>query len=198
MLPDYPELKDELHEVLMEWFANRIKHHTGPGLSDIHSYHIPEGRTTAFVRQDGEYDEMDLKQMGAEFEIKSSDIPRSDFNFVLAKLEESAASIGIQNAKMIFETMEEVTEKTGNVVKSKGAMTVDDYFATLEKIEIPFDDDGNPSMPRMIASEAAGKRMIQIEREIQDSPKLQERYENTMKSKWRKWLAGEAARKLVG
>ena len=114
------------------------------------------------------------------------------------KLEKSAETIGAQKAKMIYKTMEEATEKTGNVVTSKGPMTVDDFFAALESIEIPFDDNGIPSFPRMIGSEAASKRLMEIQSEIRDSPKLQERFEGIVKSKRRKWLAGEAARKLVG
>ena len=182
----------------MEWFAKRIEHHTGPGLSDIHSYQVPEGRTTAFVRPDGEYEETEMGRLGAEFEIKNSDIPHSDFSFIREKLEKSAETIGAQKAEMIFKTMEEATEKTGNVVTSKGPMTVDDFFAALESIEIPFNDNGIPSFPRMIGSEAASKRLMEIQSEIRDSPKLQEQFEGIVKSKRRKWLAGEAARKLVG
>jgi hypothetical protein len=199
VLPDYPELKAEAHAALMKWFKKRIDHYVGPGLSDIQSYHIPEGRSTAFVREDGEYDETKMKSLGAEFELKQSEVPTASLAFIQNKLESIARSMGEQQARMVFETLETVTEKTGNVVRSKGgAMTVDDFFEVFDKMEIDFDRNGRPSMPRMICGEGAARQMEEIDREIRGSPKIQRRFEDMMIRKRRHWLAREAARKLVG
>lgn len=182
----------------MEWFKERVDHYIGPGLSDIQSYHMPEGRTSAFIREDGEYDETKMKPLGSEFEVKQSEVPIANLQFVKNKLDAIAKSISEQKARMVFETLDEVTTKTGNVVHSKGKMTVDDFFAVLEKTEIVFDRNGKPSFPRMIGGEGAIRQMAEIDKEIRGSAKLQRRFEEMMARKRRRWLAREAARKLVG
>jgi len=182
----------------MEWFRSRVSYHVGPGLSDIKAYEIPEGRSTAFVRENGDFEENPMQQISADFEIMTSDVPHADFPFIKSKLEDSAKSMGEQQARMFFDTLEKATTKTGNVVKARGRMTVDDFFQSLELIEISFDELGRPEMPRMVVGQGAFDQLKEIDKEIRESAVLRSQFDEIMTKKKRKWLAGEAARKLVG
>jgi len=73
-----------------------------------------------------------------------------------------------------FNTVNQITNLTGNLIDAKGRKVSSDlFFELLEKMYIPFDDEGNAIMPSWIAGPELASQIIKLKETNEDKEKLQ-------------------------
>ena len=102
-----------------------------------------------------------------------------------------------QVARTFAKTIEQVTAKTGNVVNVTGGFTFEHVLEMLGKIQVDFDDKGQPARLDVVTSpDDYGKCMKVLEEASRDAD-CRKRWDDLMQKKREEWLARESHRKLV-
>src|SRR5271166_5063284 len=119
MLPDFPEIKQHVHQFLMHYLHSRLLRHMGV-LTSVPRVSIPEGAYTKLIRPDATTDEMKMEKIEAE--LLASNDPREGLSLdeVLKSLDDAARQMAEKQTQMVFRRIDEVTKETGNVFDLKG------------------------------------------------------------------------------
>jgi len=196
MLPDFPKIKEKLKEAINRYLQNLVRQE--PFLSQIRVEHHFEGNRMSSGTEDGELDQSEYKEISGEFSIKKEDIIAKGPMAFIENVYNTAEEIKKQKAKLVFEKLKEVTDKTGNVVNGKGQpFTFDLFIEMLEKIWIDFDDQGKPLLPTVVVSPELGAKLKEKLPEWESNPEYKERFEDLIERKRKEWNDRESNRKLV-
>ena len=96
--------------------------------------------------------------------------------------------------KSAYEQIEKSADEVGNVVDADGKpFSIDLLWELLEKIDIDFDEAGNPTLVMVSGTKLAPS----INKVIAD-PENSRRYHALMERKKEEWRVRESNRKLVG
>jgi hypothetical protein len=128
--------------------------------------HLPTYRVTATT---GETVEFKTIRSEMSFTLHLSDIVNSNFEALVLNLDD-AADQGLKSLMpQLFANLSRVCAATGNVVDGKGQpFSFDRVLDVLDKIQIDFDEAGNPEMPMMVLSpELFAKIRMQPPTEVQ-------------------------------
>lgn len=101
---------------------------------------------------------LEAHRIRAESSIDVPSIIRGDLNKLNSIIVELASQMLPQLMKMYFDTIDQVTERTGNRVESQGDL-VEVYIAAIEKIDVQFNKDGQPRNIQFTASPEGANRM---------------------------------------
>lgn len=197
MLPDFLEAKKLVRLEIDKMLEKLIQHHSGRIALDIPHKPIHEG--DGFITQYNEEfrHESDLKPIGSSFDINIDEIVNNP-GLVFEKFDEVAMDAADQQARLIFDTLSDVTEKAGNVIRKSGKLTPDDFFEMIDKIQIDFNSDGTARMPSFYTNHELFMNMSDIFREIENSEELKKKLDVKMSMKKSEWRDRENNRKLVG
>lgn len=198
MLPDYPNIKREISQVLTEYLQTRIlqrsAHMDGIAKSIIH-----EGGKSTIVRASGETDEIDIKTASGEAPITEDELKTMDLGGIRQKLDAIAEEMASQQAEHFFDVLVDATNKTGNVVDGKGnPLTNELLLEVLEKMPIEFNEDGTHSDLRIVVGPDSEETIKKLMEEFDNDPVLKDQYDRLMKRKREEFNAREASRILVG
>jgi hypothetical protein len=95
--------------------------------------------------------------------------------------------------KMMFETLDKVTELTGNQVSAEGKPPSPDLILDmLEKVEIRFDNEGKPILPTLVVAPETGKKLA----EVKFTPEQEERQRQIIEKKKNEFYAKKRYRGL--
>jgi len=102
-------------------------------------------------------------------------------------------------AKHSIGVLEKVTERTGNVVKGeKGeGITPKLILDAIEKMEIGFDEKGNPIMPVLVMSPQDFEKIKAEQKAWESDGELEKRRREIIEKKRKEWIDRESNRKLV-
>jgi hypothetical protein len=132
-------------------------------------------------RADGTVEETEMKEASAEMSLKFEAIPHMSVGERFAKLDEMADAMAKQMSEHLYGSLNDSLEKAGQVIDGKGKpFGVESVFAALEKMQVDFDQEGNPKGLQLVVGPALMPRI----REMAEQEK--------------EWRDREAARKLVG
>jgi len=197
MLPDFVEVKKRVHELLMHYMQGRVQHHLG-FMSQVPRVVIPEGQHNRLVRSDGSVDDTKLKKVQGSEEINTDPKNGLHFKAVLQKLDAIAKQIADEQQRQMFARINEVTEKTGNVTKAPlkefGLKHLNDM---LEKIEIEFDEKGEPRLPSMICGPKMAESIMARREQIESDTVEKARKAEILARKKEAFRAREGRRRLV-
>ena len=113
-------------------------------------------------------------------------------------LKKIAAELSSQQSKMIFEHLNEITAKTGNVVNAGGqAINPDLILRTLEQTEIDFSQDGQPRLPTLVVSPEQGDKLREKMLEWDKDESYNKKFNELIEKKRQEWHDRESHRKLV-
>jgi hypothetical protein len=198
MLPDLPTLKNDLKELLDHHLRTRAHGKLGV-FSQVAQIYVHEGNRMRTVRADGSVEETDFKTASAEMIIKRSEVPFLTPEARLAMIDKMADEMAQQLSRSLFESLNATLEAAGQTVDGRGKpLSIDVFLETLEKMQIDFDKDGEPSGLQLVTAPAAAPAMQRIREQLQTDPEVQGRHRELMDRKRREWRAREASRKLVG
>ena len=147
---------------------------------------------------DGEVDRPNYERLSSALSVKDDDLIKMGPQAFIDGLNRTAEELREQQSKLVFERMNEVTQKTGNTVDAKGQpLSHHLLLQTLEKIEIDFDDEGQPIMPTLVVSPAQYEKFKKKIVEWEKDPKCQDNFNKLIESKRKVWHDRESNRKLV-
>jgi hypothetical protein len=112
--------------------------------------HIPTHQVTTSTGETVELEAI-VSEMG--FILNHSDLVNGAFEALILNLDD-AADQGLKVLMpKIFEYLGQVCDATGNVVDGRGQpFSFDHVLEALEKVQIDFDEAGNPELPTMVVS----------------------------------------------
>lgn len=196
MLPDYPNLKKRLNDRFAELVQKEID--KDPFVGGIQKQDIHEGDSLTVTSSDGFSTTTDYPETASNFEISSEEILKSGPEATFAKKDEIAKDMIAKMTKRMIEVIDKVTEHTGNIVNAKeaAAKSKNPLLELYEKIELNFDEKGNPILPVIATSPQDAEKTKQYLKEL-ESPEMQQKVSELIEKKRRQWLDRENSRKLV-
>ena len=194
MFPDFLKTKEKLQKMLDQEMQKARLSHMGP-FADVPKSMIFEGDKHTVVREDNSIDEGSLESTRVKLEIKFDEVEKMNHEMVLDKINQAAEEMAGKLKKLAFEQIEKSVEEAGNVGSTGGKpLSVNSLFEVLEKIDIDFDEAGNPNELGVVAHP---ERLSSISRVISQA-EADPRYQAIIERKREEWYAREGNRKLVG
>ncbi len=141
----------------------------------------------------GNYSYSPIQEISSTIEMKYADIE----NYNLEKFCEGVYNLITEHLaaihRMMYQEISNATTKTGNVVDARGkGFSVDLILDMLEKIELTFDEDGNPILPQIHMHPDAWKKT----KNLQFSLEQTRREAEIIKKKKEAWYVKKRYRKL--
>lgn len=197
MLPDFPALKQWIKERLHDQL--RVLSENDPFMSSLRVERYLEGSRLKCHTADGYQDEAPYTTLSSGFEFKRADILEKGGPAVfLEATQRIAEEIKKQKSEMVFKKLNEITEATGNVVKGNGGPpTPELLLQVLEKMDIDFDEEGNPHMPSLVVSPDMHNAIQAKLPEWDKDESIKERQKELIEKKRKEWHDREGNRKLV-
>lgn len=198
MLPDFPNIKAKLVKLLLSKTRMAQSLNLGP-LADIKKTKQFEGNKAFLIREDGSIDEIEFKEFGANLPITDLKSVESQTPEDIIKMFNNAGKdIAKQQSKLTYEKINKGVKEVGNVIDAGGKpFCLDDFFRAIEKIQIDFDNFGNPYMPTFVGGQKAIESVYKVLPQLED-PLYKKRYNELMEKKKEEWRDRESNRKLVG
>ncbi len=198
-LPKYPKLKTKIAKLLMDYFEGEAQKELGP-FEGVRRLIQHEGKTLVHNTIDDNTKRKELKYVEAstEYLVKYADVPDMDAGDVMKMLQEKAKDFGGQQARYHYKVLDETTKEVGNVVTGKNEpFNIDMFLEVMEKIQIEFDEFGQPNMPTMVVAPANAERAKTVLEQADSDPETKERWRQMMAKKKEEYDAEQARRKLV-
>ena len=193
MFPDFLKTKEKLEKMLYKMKEARLSH-LGP-LADVPVSLVFEGSKTVIIRADGSVQEVKPEKTTVELQVESEEVEKMTHEMVLNKMNRAAEEMAEKREKLFFEQIKKLTDEVGNVVSADGKpLSIDLFFEAIEKIDIDFDEEGNPSMLMFVANPKTSPSITKILPQVEADP----RYQAIIERKREEWRARESNRKLVG
>lgn len=168
-------------------------------LAHISTHALHEGRGSTIVRAPDDVDEMELRTGSAEISIPNDEIKSLNIESVEAQISRIADQFSEQQSKLVFQTMDEATKKTGNIQDMKGKQLSNE--ALIEAIEMVQEDlsagPESTSLSLVIHPDNI-PRLKQLQEEFDSSPDLQDRFKKMKMRKYEQYRDREMDRNLVG
>lgn len=117
MLPDYPSTKRHLQKEFINALRNETK--KDPIMSLIHFRESYEGNTFSLTTEDGFYQTGTYNEVSTKFEISKEEVLKRGPEACFSRVPQIAKDWVEQQARLLFQMMDKVTEITGNVVEAK-------------------------------------------------------------------------------
>ena len=198
MLPDLPELKNDLQRIFDKYLRRQVN--ARMGVFDNSAKHIiHEGERMRIIRADGSVEESDMKLSSAEMTIKTDELATLTIKDRMDRLNGMAEDMARQISEHLFGSLFETLDKAGQSVDAKGKpFDIGALFDALEAIELEFDESGKHHDIQLVIPPAMAERVQAVFKQMDADPELQRRHEEIINRKFGEWRDREAARKLVG
>ena len=196
MFPDFPNIKEEIKRNFDDYL--RRQSNLDPLIAPITQIFIHEGDRLVFHTVDGDRKETPFNEIQSKFTVPNEKIINEGPKALVSVANEVSGDIQKQLGRNIITKLEEITKETGNIVDAKGAKLSPDYILqVLEKMQIDFDDDGNPCMPTMFVGQELAKKIQERLPEWETDIEHKRKFDELMKKKKEEWNDRESNRKLV-
>lgn len=134
----------------------------------------------------------EMQLLSAESELGFQDIVDGNIGALVRELETISTTFRQHIGRMLVETLEEATDRTGNTVDAKAAGGFPQaYLEMLRKIEFGVDREGNVSLPQLMCADPAAM-VAQLEAQ---PPEFHAEVNRLKEQKTQKALEDEVKRK---
>ena len=198
MLPDFPKVKARLETMLKYEMEQARLSHMGV-FAEIPTSVVVEGNNTVIIREDGSVEKVELKEARVKQEIKFTEVEEMTHEMVLHKIDEVAKEMAEQMTRFAYEELNRTTDETGNVISADGKpFSIEMLFEMLEKMDLDFDEAGNPSGTMFVAHPNLFPAIAKAISQAEANPETAKRAQGLMDQKREEWRVRENNRKLVG
>ena len=198
MFPDFLKTKEKLQTMLYYEMMKAHLTHLEP-LADLPVSIIFEGNKTVIIREDGSSEEKNREEIAAELQVKFEEVEKMSHEMVLDKINSVTEEMAGKFKKSFYEGLKKLSDETGNVVSADGKpFSMDLFFEALEKIDIDFDEAGNPSGLAFVAGPKLFPSIAKTISQAEADTENDRRYEAIIERKRAEWRVRESNRKLVG
>ena len=199
MLPDFLKVKARLETMLNYQMELARLSHLGP-LAAIRESVVFEGNKTTIIREDGSVGETEFVEITTELQVNFAEVEEMTHEMVLHKIDEVAKEMAEQIARsVVYEELNRITDETGNVISDDGKLfSIEMLFEMLGKMDLDFDDAGNPSGTMFVAHLHLFPAIAKAISQAEADPETAKRAQGLMDQKREEWRVRENNRKLVG
>ncbi|WJI09502.1 hypothetical protein FGU46_05045 [Methanobacterium sp. CWC-01] len=200
MLPDFPSIKNKLENSIFLTVSDKV--HDGTFLSQIRKKTRFEGKSHSFIDSAGDYVEHEYEKVDSRFSIKDEEVLDKGIVFFVEKCLKAVQEISDKITKQFFKEIDIAVTKTGNKLDGKGKLITELYLDGLEKIQVEFDENGNPYLPTFFMHPKTiidqDKRLSEyLKRNPSHLDEFNERLDEIIVEKRKEWDDRESNRKLV-
>jgi hypothetical protein len=196
LLPDYPNLKARLMELVSERMRRVESGHAG--VFDLgEEKMIQEGQRSTLHREDGTIQDVEIKaiRVSQTLDVDFQSLETLKVSDIFALFDRLALAAAQAKAKHAFEVFSKEIEKVGNVESSKNPMH-EKLLSSLQMMEFDF-VGGQPILPSFVVNPNTAPLIAEALKLIHESPELMRRYTAIIDQKREQFRDREAARKLV-
>jgi hypothetical protein len=196
MIPRIAKLDKEFNEAVRAHIQARSRRRGI--LNQIASHVIHEGTSNSISRGPSENEPTKMFEAGAETKIGFDEIQSVDLTYILNKANEIADQFERHFSTHLFETMDDVTKKTGLRYDGGGKpLTNDALIEALSGMHMDFDKSGNANIS-IVAPPAMAATFQKLEAEMNEDPALRKRWDDMMEKKRDEFRTREINRNLAG
>lgn len=195
MLPTATKFTEEFRGALMQYVSNRSR---GGALEATTQTIIHEGARWRIVRPDGSISESELKEASHFVTIPQESAGAVDFAESIRMATEVADSFQKSASQDLLKALDDGlpdSQRAGGEIRP---FDIEHFFEALEKIQMDFDENGEPEELSMMIHPDVAPRIAKIAEEFEASPELQARHEAIIRKKFEEYREREARRRLVG
>ena len=196
MLPDFPELKAKLGQILDILFEQRRRHYMVIW-QNVPSYRHYEGNRWLMIRDDGSSSESDYSEAASSIEVDLDEAPYLTGQQVVEIIDKMAKDIAEQVEKNLNQLMLTELKANDRILHSEKTFDKDMFLDLVDSIYIEFDEQGNPIMPTMYISPENSEQVVSQIALWKNDPEMDQQFDNLMKRKREEWRARESSRRLV-
>jgi hypothetical protein len=196
VLPDIPKTKAEISRQLrlrIRSVARSLNPFLRMGTTVIQH----EGFTHSYEQLGTGIVEEQLKEHAIPIEIRFSEVPDLIGDKLTAKVDAIADELARRTSQDAYKKLDESTGKVGNWVDAGGRpLTQNIYLEMLEKMDMDFEEDGQPGFSLVMHPDLAEVVRVRME-EWEKDKDFQRRYDELIRVKREAWVDRESNRKLV-
>jgi hypothetical protein len=198
MLPDFPEIKGELHFLINQRFRQRVKE-GDPVLSLGREQFQHEGMAHRYSTVQGTAHDVDYAAAEVAISLTREEIRDLPFPKILERVDRAAEEMCGQMARTIYATLDKTLTEQGRSISSEGKpFSFETFLKSLESLDIDFDPEtGKPYMPSMIMAPDTWESIRQRIPQWEADPDNQKKVDEIMERKRQEWHARESNRQLV-
>lgn len=197
MLPDFPVQKARLLEFWNRYFAQKHNEYLGY-FSECPSYSQHEGNRWAVEREDGTTSESGYESIEAGFPVRVDEVPNLTPEKIAQKIDIAAQEMARQMVQGILEDISHAVDESGRTVDAgERPFTKELFLKGLDSIEMGFDENGNPIMPKVMMHPKLWETIKDDIKTWEQDPEFTKRFNQIIERKREAWRARESRRKLV-
>jgi len=197
MLPDFPEAKKHVRGLLLRELQRRIPQ-MAPILAGISHTRIHEGRLARLTRADKSSDEISFQLSSAELSLPREQMRRISVEQLMDHVTHLAEQLAGHQAQLLFQTIREATEATGNAVSAARLGEKEAFLEMERRIEMDFDAETlEPKNLVYVMHPSQAKRIKALSEEWEKDPEFIAEQKRIRQTKIEEWRARENRRQLV-
>jgi hypothetical protein len=167
-------------------------------LQDIKAHIIHEGGGSAIQRNENDFEKTKMMESIAELTIPFDEFDNLDLDYVLMKADGIADQFKEQMSRHIFQTMDEVTLKTGLRTGAAGKpLTNDVLIESFSKMQIDFEKSAAGDVTIIIPPEM-GPTFEKLAREMNENTEVKRKWDKMIEEKRNEFREREINRNLAG
>lgn len=195
MLPDYSEIKREIQIKFQNLVDKEIQ--KDPLIRTISKKYVYEGNSLNTTSVDGYQKNSEYQLISAEFRVKPEDIIEKGLDAYYSKVQEIGRELAKKQNKSAIQAIDEATNEVGNRINCKSKPISEWYLEALDKVNINFDNFGNPLIPTLFVNPADYERIKNDFADLSSDSIIQEKLSEIIDRKRRIWIDRQSNRKLV-
>src|SRR5271170_7137244 len=190
MLPDWPDIKEEIARAFMRHAAEKVRQRSVAGI--VVAIPVHEGHGHFIQRADGNTEERAFERADAEVAIPADAIKSESLGDIFNRMEPIIETLAGATSQTMFKVMEEGTRAVGNEVNAGGQpLSAELILEAWEKVHIDFDAAGQPQWPTMVIGPMLQDRLISELTRLDSDPELRRRRDTLVMRKREEWRARE-------
>lgn len=148
--------------------------------------------TASSVVDARDLEQLDLPAQPVGFAVTNDlrAIRDGDFEPLVVSLSEGSDELGSELMRLVFGTMDRVTQATGNIVKASGEPTFEAIYEALDRMEWTLTEDDELSLPTLVMHPETIEKLPVL------TPEQEQALEDLKRRKLEELLAGRRRRRL--
>ena len=195
MLPRIAKLDRQFARAIQNYVQARSRR--TPLLSEINAHVIHEGHASAIRRTADEIEPTKMLEASAETKMSFDEIASVDLDYVLSKANEIAAQFEKHFSTNIFQSVDEVTQKTGLRQDAGGPLTNEALIKIFSMMEIDFERSHSGDVT-IVTAPGMVSTFERLEREMNENPEIKKKWDEMMEERRNDFREREINRNLVG
>lgn len=197
MLPNF----EKLNTAFAKAVSRAVRHMARQDgvLREIKTHALHEGRNSSIRRPDDSVEQTEVLSAEASVSMSFDEMENVSLELILDRLTSMAKQFQKQQVQHFFDTLNEVTTRTGQVHNAQGKpLTNEDIFAMFEKMQLDFERNPDVGDASVIASPNMIPVFKRLDEEMERSPDLQRRWKAILEKKKSEYREREINRNLDG